>query len=141
MFDPITITDDSGDDTTVEVEDGDIVRIKVEDQVLAEYLAEEDDSHAYAIGTYTLAQARQLRDALDAAIADIEAHTPGEDVYELVDREGYLWLYVANLDRWVCAMDLGDEDDSPTTGAAVHSVWRGFDEGAAAVIQTYGIRS
>ena len=77
MFKPITIVDASGDTTTVDLDPfarGEVqIRVKVEDQALMGYLDEHvDTEHANALGVYDVAQAKQLVEALQAAIAEAE---------------------------------------------------------------------
>lgn len=78
MFQPVKITDATGDTTTVDldpfVRGASQIRIRVEDQALLEYLDENvATAHANALGVYTVAQAKQVVEALQAAIAEVEA--------------------------------------------------------------------
>lgn len=68
-FETVTIVDTVGDETTVDFNGEEIV-VKVRDQALTPHLTSEADDAGmdYAIGTYTIEAARELRDALDRAI-------------------------------------------------------------------------
>lgn len=128
MFNPISITDSVGDTTTVGIHDREI-RIKVEDQCAP---ALDDDAKACAYGVYTAAQARELIAALTAAVEHLESET-----YTLVDSQGYLWFF-NKKGFWHCALDLRDARDEFTDWSGP-SAFPGLDEGAAGVIESFGV--
>jgi hypothetical protein len=132
-----TITDHSGDSTSVYT-DHDQVTVKVTDQALAEYLIDSPVNHAYAIGVYTADQARELRDALDVAIKEVEG------VFALVDEDNFVWFYHADKDRWHCAFSInwdGPTEDEWTLNSLANSIFKGFDSGVADLIERFGIQA
>lgn len=130
-FTPITITDEGGDETTVNFDGHEIV-VTVHDAALAPNLMDEayDLGMNYATGAYSIEQARELRDALTAAI---EAATP---TYCLLDEsDGDWWVFVpeANKGRggWLIASNIDDRHASAFVG---------FDS-FAGIIAEFGVRA